>query len=239
MNLTEIQVILIENDLKSRGLKYAPLQDELIDHVCCLIEDQMSRGISFEEARLEVLQSIPSSHLKAWQQATKQVLNKKEIIMKRISFATAGIAAGFILFTTVTNAQQLPDTPPLDMVEITSGFGLRMHPIKKQEMLHMGIDLKASTGTPVRATADGTVLQVAEDPKGYGKYIVIDHGANLFTKYAQLSGFRVQPGEKVTRGQVIGLVGNSGASTAPHLHYEVIKDQQPVNPQDYMSKDTE
>jgi murein DD-endopeptidase MepM/ murein hydrolase activator NlpD len=125
-----------------------------------------------------------------------------------------------------------------DLDKITSGFGMRMHPIKKVEMMHNGVDMVAKIGTPVMATADGRVVKVEfnGEGKGYGRAIIIQHDNTFSTLYAQLSEFKVNAGEKVKQGQVIGLVGSSGMSTGPHLHYEVRKNGEPVDPGNYFSK---
>ena len=217
------------------GLTYHPLEDELLDHVCCMIEHHMHQGASYMQAESMVFEQLTSKDLKKWQEATKEIVLNRFNLMNKISFFASGMAACFILFTTVMAAQDIPSISPLTKVEITSHYGKRMHPIKKNLQMHRGIDLKASMGTPVMATADGVVHKITEDPDGYGKYIVIDHGEAVYSKYAQLSAFKVEPGQKVSKGQVIGLVGSSGASNAPHLHYEIIKNDQFVDPMDYLS----
>ena len=123
----------------------------------------------------------------------------------------------------------------LDKVKKSSGFGMRIHPIEKVEKQHNGIDLAAEKGTPVMATAAGIVVKVEykKPGKGYGRKIVIQHNETYATLYAQLSEFKVTEGEKVSKGQVIGLVGSSGVSTGPHLHYEIRKNGEPVDPENY------
>ncbi|MDH5610263.1 MAG: peptidoglycan DD-metalloendopeptidase family protein [Cyclobacteriaceae bacterium] len=119
-------------------------------------------------------------------------------------------------------------------VRVTSGYGMRMHPVEKVERMHMGIDISAATGTPVIATADG-VVEVAEYlPHTYGNMLLIRHGDTYKTRYAQLDDYVVKAGDPVRQGQVIGHVGSSGKSTAPHLHYEVQKDNRNVDPKDYI-----
>jgi murein DD-endopeptidase MepM/ murein hydrolase activator NlpD len=108
---------------------------------------------------------------------------------------------------------------PVDGI-LTSGFGWRVHPITGQRRFHAGVDLAVPTGTPVRAAAHG-VVTAAGWRGGYGLAVVIDHGAGLTTLYAHLSEIGVPPGAHVTAGQVIGAVGSTGASTGPHLHFEV------------------
>lgn len=133
--------------------------------------------------------------------------------------------------------QSIPAIRPLpNMYEISSGFGYRYHPILKVLRPHTGIDISAAKGTPVHATADGVVSR-QEPGSGYGIVIVLNHGYSYQTVYAHLSKKLVKPGEKVVRGQVIGYVGNTGLSLGAHLHYEVIKNGQHVNPVHYFFND--
>jgi len=126
-----------------------------------------------------------------------------------------------------------PSRSPLnEKLKITSGFGMRFHPIFKEKKMHRVIDLKASTGTPIFATADGVVEKAVTHNK-YGKMIVLKHDNTYQTLYSQLSVFEVKTGTEVKKGDLIGRVGSSGLSTAPHLHYEVLKDGKPVNPEKY------
>ena len=118
-----------------------------------------------------------------------------------------------------------------------SGWGFRFHPIYKIKQFHYGMDFTASIGTKVYATGDGIVKDVQSIGGGYGNWIMIDHDFGYSTLYAHLSKFNVKIGEHVKRGNVIGLVGNSGTSTGPHVHYEVHKNGAPVNPQYYYFKD--
>jgi len=118
-----------------------------------------------------------------------------------------------------------------------SGWGYRFHPIYKIRQFHYGMDFTAPIGTSVYSTGDGIVKDVQSIGGGYGRWILIDHGFGYQTMYAHLNGFKVKIGDHVKRGQVIGSVGNSGTSTGPHLHYEVNKNGEPVNPQYYYFKD--
>jgi len=118
-----------------------------------------------------------------------------------------------------------------------SGWGFRFHPIYKIKLFHYGMDFTAKIGTNVYATGDGVVKDVQTIGGGYGRWIMIDHGFGYCTRYAHLNGFNVKIGDHVKRGSIIGFVGNSGTSTGPHLHYEVIKNGKPVNPQYYYFKD--
>lgn len=116
-------------------------------------------------------------------------------------------------------------------------FGGRYHPITRQWKRHTGIDLGGRTGDPVYATGDGVVVEADRRLRGYGKQIVIDHGFGYKTRYAHLSKFHVEPGQTVRRGELIAEMGNTGASTGPHLHYEVIYMGQFVNPINYFRQD--
>ncbi len=124
-----------------------------------------------------------------------------------------------------------------DLKRTASGWGYRIHPIYKTRKFHYGMDFSAPTGTEVYATGNGTVSQIRREKTGYGNSIEIDHGYGYETKYAHLSAFNVRQGQKVKRGDVIGYVGNSGTSTAPHLHYEVQVKGQKVNPSHYYFND--
>lgn len=114
-------------------------------------------------------------------------------------------------------------------VKLLSGFGMRIHPILKVPKMHYGIDFTAPSGTPVHATAAGKVVR-AEYNRTFGNVVVIDHGFGYETYYAHLKTIEAKKGQTVTRGQLIGKVGNTGRSTAPHCHYEVHYKGKPVNP---------
>jgi len=127
----------------------------------------------------------------------------------------------------------VPSRMPLAGAQLTSGFGMRNHPVLGGRRRHSGIDLAAPTGTPVYATADGIVGR-ADWYSSYGLYISIDHGADMETRYAHLSRLAVAAGDTVKKGDLIGYVGSTGRSTGPHLHYEVRVDGLAVNPIPYM-----
>ena len=127
----------------------------------------------------------------------------------------------------------VPSRMPLDSATLTSDFGMRTHPVLGGRRNHKGIDLAQPTGTPVYATADGIVSR-AEPFSSYGNYIQIEHGGEMQTRYAHLSGNAVASGEQVRKGQLIGFVGSTGRSTGPHLHYEVRVAGEAVDPTPYM-----
>jgi murein DD-endopeptidase MepM/ murein hydrolase activator NlpD len=113
---------------------------------------------------------------------------------------------------------------------IASGFGYRSDPFTKVRKMHEGMDFTAATGTPIFATGDGFVARADNTVSGYGNHIVLRHGYGYETLYGHLSKYKCQAGQRVKRGDVIGYVGSTGRSEAPHLHYEVHKDGKVVNP---------
>jgi murein DD-endopeptidase MepM/ murein hydrolase activator NlpD len=116
---------------------------------------------------------------------------------------------------------------------VTSPFGMRSSPLGGDLEMHAGVDIRALYGTPVAATADGTVIFAGWDA-GYGRLVVVDHGSDVDTFYGHLSALHTQPGERVRRGQPVGAVGASGRATGAHLHYEVRVRNRPVNPRGYL-----
>jgi murein DD-endopeptidase MepM/ murein hydrolase activator NlpD len=123
--------------------------------------------------------------------------------------------------------------PVVGEVEFTSGFGVRSDPFLGRPAMHTGLDFRASTGDPVRATANGKVVSAAW-AGGYGRMVEIDHGNGLSTRYGHLSEINVKVGDVVKIGQVIGAVGSTGRSTGPHLHYETRIDGEAVDPQKFL-----
>ncbi len=118
-----------------------------------------------------------------------------------------------------------------------SGWGYRIHPIYKIRKFHYGMDFTAPTGTDIYSTGDGTVVTVSSSKRGYGNKVIVNHGFGYKTLYAHMHTFNVKEGQKVKRGDVIGSVGNTGLSTAPHLHYEVFLNNKRVNPVNYYFND--
>lgn len=117
-----------------------------------------------------------------------------------------------------------------DLNRIASGFGLRTDPFTKQKKMHWGMDFSAPRGTPVYATGNGTITRADDNSSGFGNHIRIDHGYGYTSLYAHLYKFNVRRGEKVNRGDLIGFVGSTGRSEGPHLHYQIYKDGERINP---------
>lgn len=134
---------------------------------------------------------------------------------------------------TKTLAQVPYRTPVLGEIELSSGFGVRTDPFLGRPAMHTGLDFRASTGDPVRATANGRVVS-AGWAGGYGRMVEIDHGNGLSTRYGHMSHISVKVGEQIHIGQVVGEVGSTGRSTGPHLHYETRIDGEAVDPQRFL-----
>ena len=129
----------------------------------------------------------------------------------------------------------LPTLYPVDVPYRSSSYGWRHDPILGIRAFHNGLDFSAAEGEPIRATADGRVKRVGRGPD-YGKFVVIDHGDRLETRYAHASKILVSEGDLVQREDIIALVGNTGRSTGPHLHYEIRYKNRSLDPRQYLKK---
>ena len=188
--------------------KYSELED--LDNSELVIETAKKLDIISKEAYIQS---------KSYDEVMKLALNKEDML--------ASIPA----IQPVSNE---------DLKRTASGWGIRTHPIYKVKRMHYGMDFTAPTGTPIYATGDGKVTEVSGSSRsrvGFGMMIKIDHGFDYETVYGHLSAFNVKRGQNVKRGDIIGYVGNTGVSTAPHLHYEVHKAGKAVNPSYYYYKD--
>jgi len=137
-------------------------------------------------------------------------------------------------------AFSVPSISPVDLshsMRVTSPFGYRMHPIRGRVIFHEGIDFSGPMGEPVYSASNGTVESVQRAFFGYGNMVVIDHGFGYKTKYAHLKTILVAEGQHINRGDQLGTLGNSGLSTGPHLHYEVLLRNKHVNPWMYLNND--
>ena len=127
----------------------------------------------------------------------------------------------------------IPSIQPIrneDLKRMASGYGWRIDPFTKKRRRHFGMDFSAVRGTPVYATGNGIIKRADNRAAGFGKHIRIDHGFGYVSIYAHLDKYNVKRGQKVKRGEIIGFVGNTGRSVAPHLHYEIVKDGKKINP---------
>jgi murein DD-endopeptidase MepM/ murein hydrolase activator NlpD len=136
--------------------------------------------------------------------------------------------------------KSIPAIQPIrneELKRMASGYGFRIHPIYKVRKMHYGMDFSAPTGTEIFATGDGEVILAKRTWNGFGLHVIIRHGFGYETLYAHMSKIMVRKGQKLKRGDIIGLVGSTGTSVAPHLHYEVHKDGRKVNPAQYYFND--
>ncbi len=127
----------------------------------------------------------------------------------------------------------IPSRMPVEGIRLTSGYGMRNHPVLGGRRRHSGVDLAGPVGTPIYATADG-VISKADWFGGYGLYIQIEHGGEMQTRYGHMSRLNVAPFQRVRKGEIIGYMGSTGRSTGSHLHYEVRIAGEAVNPIPYM-----
>jgi murein DD-endopeptidase MepM/ murein hydrolase activator NlpD len=164
-------------------------------------------------------------------------------LAQRVNGAPTGDTQFRSLFTAwrqmdgpATQALAIPSRRPVDEMRLTSTFGNRADPFTGRRARHNGIDIPGPVGTPIYATADGTVGR-AQRLGGYGNYVELEHGNAMQTRYGHLSQILVQPGQRVRRGDMIGLMGSTGRSTGSHLHYEVRIAGAPVNPVPFIAED--
>lgn len=132
----------------------------------------------------------------------------------------------------------IPSIQPVNssaLRRMASGYGYRIDPFTKARRMHFGMDFSAPRGTKIYATGDGTVSRADSRAAGFGKHVRIDHGFGYVTIYAHMDSFLVVKGDKIKRGDLIGYVGSSGRSVAPHLHYEIVKDGVKINPINFYS----
>ncbi|MFN3405769.1 MAG: M23 family metallopeptidase [Cytophagaceae bacterium] len=181
-------------------------------------KDLIEKGVEKEELVISTLERVEN-------------LKKQLYIQTRSHDEIAKMAQNKAqMLTSIPAIQPIPNK---ELTRLVSGFGMRIHPIYKVKMMHTGCDFSCPKGTPIYATGDGVVKLVTTNLGGYGKEIEIDHGYGYITKYAHLDGFKVKVGQKVKRGELIGYSGNTGSSTAPHLHYEVMYNGKKVDPVHY------
>ncbi|MCU0455581.1 MAG: M23 family metallopeptidase [Bacteroidales bacterium] len=170
-------------------------------------------------------------------ETTKKIDNlKKKLVVQSISYDE--------LYDLARRKEEMleaiPAIMPLsneDLTRTASGFGLRIHPIYKIIRFHAGMDFTAPTGSEVYATGNGVIEAVTPAQRGLGKHIIIDHGFGYKSVYAHLDNFNVRKGQRVERGDIIGFVGNTGTSVAPHLHYEIKLNGKNVDPVNYYMND--
>jgi len=171
----------------------------------------------------------------------KETINKVKKLRRKVELQNASLDT--LEKLAVLRADRLASIPSIKPIRedklkrkipYLSGFGYRDHPIYHIKKLHKGIDFTSPRGTDIQATGNGVIKAVIIKKRGYGKYVIIDHGYGYETLYGHMSKILVKKGEKVVRGQTIGLVGNTGSSTAPHCHYEVHYKGKAIDPIDFV-----
>ncbi len=191
-----------------------------------------------------VLPHLPAAfsphHLRSEKMRLHRILKGHGPQRKARGRLAGGLGLSLVALASLASAQVLAEAEGgpsfaapffVEGAKISSAFGMRRHPITGRMAKHRGVDLVAPLGTPIAAPAAGTVTR-ADHAKGYGNLVDLDHGNGLQTRYAQLDSFAVAPGDRVETGQIFARVGSSGRSTGPHLHLEVLRDGQAVDPEE-------
>ncbi len=242
---------LLESENKRISTQYELLSRQL-DVVVEVLDNIQQRDDNFYRVVLQV-DSIPSSirrgnYLNNNKYAKLQRMRTSDIVIstsRKMDMVSRMLYIQSNSFDEIVNLakqeekklQHIPAIQPIankDLKRTASGFGWRIDPIYRTRRFHQGMDFSAPTGTEIFATGNGTVIN-AGWAQGYGNTVVIDHGFGYVTLYAHMHQIKrgLRRGTKVTRGEVIGTVGNTGKSTGPHLHYEVRFKGKPQNPQNY------
>lgn len=220
--LTDEQLEYIQQQLEQMGLHYLPLLNELTDHVCCAVEKEMDKGLSFEEAYTQVMQNLHTNEMLSIQQQTALMVSRKFGLTRRVAVFSTSVAASLLLFVIVSNAKERSNIDPVRYTP-ASIYNQQIQVECQNKQLHTGYDYLVPEGTPVVATGTGRVITIKNDREGFGKYIIISHEGKYETLYAHLSAQVVYAGQQVEKGEVIGYSGKSGAAREPHLHYQLQK----------------
>lgn len=226
--LNEIEIVLEESQNRDDNIYRAIFEaDPYPQH-------KRGLGTGGNPSKYEKYKNIAHSEL------VIQIAKKIEIVEKKLvaqSRSFDEVAA--LVKTKGEMLHSIPSIQPIsnaDLTRLASGYGMRMHPIYKIMKLHAGLDFTAKRGTEIYAAGDG-VVEKADWMSGYGQIVIIDHGFGYKTRYAHCSKYNVKAGQKVKRGDIIAFVGNTGASVGPHLHYEVRKNGEAINPINFFFND--
>lgn len=236
----ELERLNQEIDLVDNVLDELQKRDEDLYRVALYADDlpdemKLKNSRSRMVSRYSYLDEISNSHL------LKSTSDKLDQLEKRINLQSLSFRE---LLALANNKEKMlasiPAIQPVnnkDLKMMASGYGYRIDPIYKTRKMHTGMDFTADVGTEVYVTGDGVVEALEVNSWGYGQCIVVNHGFGYKTRYAHLSAFKVKSGQSVKRGELIGLVGSTGKSVGPHLHYEVEKGGAKVNPIHYYHSD--
>lgn len=192
------------------------------------IPDSIRKAGFKDTNRYQLLAGYDNSEL------VKSTTKKVDVLSKQLAIQSKSLDVILKLADAKSDfLSAIPAIQPVrneNLKHMASGFGYRTDPFTKARKMHEGMDFTAKSGTPIYATGDGVVAKADNTASGYGNHIVIRHGFGYETLYAHLSKYNTRAGQRVKRGDVIGYVGSTGRSEAPHLHYEVHKDNKVVNP---------
>lgn len=219
-----VSVVLSDLETRDRSI-YQTLFDA---------EPSLSEAEAAEQAVTDLYQQLAEDGAGA-------LMHHTTMLLQRLDTLRAVQAQRFDSLMLLVNRQgaavrHIPSVQPVDrgkQMSMVASFGRRIHPFYKVLRMHTGVDYALPVGSPVYATADGAVKTIKRSQRGYGNMVQLSHGADYATMYAHLSSIDVRIGQSVRRGDVIGAVGNSGLSLAPHLHYEVHFKGKPVSPLHY------
>lgn len=199
------------------------------------IPDSARAKAMAQQQEIELVQKMDQDNLAV------SIANTMNNLAARINYQTKSYNE---INNFIKNKEQLlactPAIQPVsnkDLKRIASGFGYRIDPVYKTSKFHAGLDFAAPQGTPIYATANGTVETAGNTGNGYGNHVVINNGYGYSTLFGHMFRIKVKHGEKVKRGEIIGWVGNTGKSTGPHCHYEVHRNGEPVDPVYYFYND--
>ncbi len=219
------------------GLPEGEFLEEMMDHYLSDIETQIDLGISPQIAVLSTFQKIELTDFNNLQKKKNLSLYMMLIPIFLLSISIYIYQNNIVPLNFEfgeKSTEIAPDGWPLEetMITITSNFGIRFHPILKSPKLHKGIDIQANIGTPVFATGTAIVKETGFTTKA-GNYVILAHNNRFSSRYYHLSSIDVKNNDKVTKGSLIGKVGNTGVSLAPHLHYEILDKGVPLDPLEY------
>lgn len=225
--LTDHEVAFIERELERMGMPDDGLRRELLDHLCCQVEEMRAGGKDFSTAVTEALSAFGPEGVHGTRRATIRTVRRPSRIRKLLTVSSLTVAA-----TVALAWLSLANTPP------------RMSPVPAftaQNVRYLGgpnscAEFVAPDGTPVLASADGEVIMATETDTALGRVIIIRHDSVHTTVYANLAGLDVQPGMQVHKGEVIGCTGVAAATGESMLHFEVLRFGQPVDPEGFLQE---
>jgi murein DD-endopeptidase MepM/ murein hydrolase activator NlpD len=238
---------ILKNQSESLKNKYRELEDSVISVQQQMVElekrdNEVYRAIfeanpipdSARAKQMEKKEQIAQVSKMGGSQLVNSIINSLNLLSSRIRAQRESYAE---INELLKNKEDILATTPAiqpvsnkDLKRVASGFGFRIDPVYKTTKMHAGLDFAAPQGTPIYATANGTVTTGGNSGNGYGNHVIINHGYGYETLYGHMVKVKVGPGTKVKRGEVIGWVGSTGKSTGPHCHYEVHKGGQKLDP---------